>query len=264
MYLGFTRESKTLICPGGNPGYMDFMDSVTSKDRNSDLASAYGDFSEGAYKASFSSFSDIDSPEAEYCLAFHYLNGRGTHRDVEKAFALFVSSMEHGYLPAIAEVAQCYGYGIGTGTDDVKAFELFSKAAEAGDPYGMGMLSLMYLNGDGVKKDSKKAEEWSECCEDAGDIESIETEGLDLLMEGNVILARLYLMRSAVMGSPVSAKALACIYGHGEGVCRDGDEAADWEDTADCNGWDEVTRADLLDYEDWFSKYIELEELDEE
>ena len=243
---------------------MEFMDSITGMNMDSDLATAYGDFSEGAYKASFSSFSDIDSPEAEYCLAFHYLNGRGTARDAGKAFSLLVSAMEHGYLPAIAEVAQCYGYGIGTDTDDTKAFELFSKAAEAGDPYGMAMLSMMYLNGDGVKKDSKKAEEWAERCEDAGDIERIETEGMDHLMNGNVILARLYLMRSAVMGSPISAKALECIYANGEGVCRDGDEASDWEDTADCNGWDEVTRADLLEYEGWFSKYIELEELEED
>ena len=243
---------------------MEFIDSITSADENVDLRSAYGDFSEGAYKASFSAFSDLDSPEAEYCLAFHYLNGRGTQRDVGKALSLLVSSMERGYLPAIAEVAQCYGYGIGTETDDSKAFGLFSKAAEAGDPYGMAMLSMMYLNGDGVKKDSRKAEEWSERCEEAGDIERIETEGMDHLMNGNVILARMYLMRSAVMGSPISAKALACMYEHGEGVCRDPEEAADWEDTADCNGWDEVTRTDLLDYEEWFSKYIELEELEEE
>ena len=243
---------------------MDFMDSMTSKDANSDLAAAYADFSEGAYKASFSSFSDIDSPEAEYCLAFHYLNGRGTSRDAEKGFSLLVSAMEHGYLPAVAEVGQCYGYGIGTDTDDAKAFELFTRAAEVGDPYGMAMLSMMYLNGDGVKKDSRKAEEWSQRCEDAGDLERIEAEGMDHLMKGNVILARLYLMRSAVMGSPISAKVLACLYGHGEGVCRDSDEASDWEDTADCNGWDEVTRTDLLDYEDWFSKYIEWYEMEED
>ena len=192
------------------------------------------------------------------------MNGRGTARDAGRAFALLVSSMEHGYLPAIAEVGQCYGYGIGTDTDDGKAFELFSKAAEAGDPYGMAMLSMMYLNGDGVKKDSRKAEEWSERCEEAGDLEKIESEGMEYLMSGNTILARLYLMRSAVMGSPISAKALACIYEHGEGVCRDADEASDWEDTADCNGWDEVTRTDLLDYEEWFSKYVELDELEED
>ncbi len=126
------------------------------------------------------------------------------------------------------------------------------------------MLSMMYHNGDGVKKDPKKAEEWSERCEDSGDLESIEAEGMEYLLNGNYILARMYLMRSAVMGSPISAKVLACMYEHGVGVARDEEEASDWEDTAECNGWDEVTRTDILDYEDWLGEYIELDELGEE
>ncbi len=243
---------------------MAFLDSVTSHGTDSDLKGAYSEFSEGAYKASFSSFSEIGGAEAEYCLAFHHLNGKGTKRDPKEAFRLFSLSMEHGYLPAVSEVAQCMGYGIGTRMDDEGAFGLFTRAAESGDPYGMAMLSMMYLNGDGVKKDSRKAEEWSERCEASGDLEDVEAEGMEYLLSGNYILARLYLMRSAVMGSPISAKVLACMYAHGVGVARDEEEASDWEDTAECNGWDEVTRTDVLDYEDWLGKYIELDELGEE
>ncbi len=243
---------------------MSFFDGVTSQDTDSGLRGAYSELSEGAYKASFSSFAETGGPEAEYCLAFHHLNGKGTKRDPKEAFRLLKLSMDHGYLPAIADLAQCYGYGIGTRMDDAEAFRLFTKAAEAGDPYGMAMLSMMYVNGDGVKKDPKKAEEWSRLCEEAGDMESVEETGMDYLLGGNHILARLYLMRSAVMGSPISAKALACMYAHGVGVSRDEEEASDWEDTAECNGWDEVTRTDLLDYEEWFGKYVELEELEEE
>ena len=243
---------------------MAFLDNATSQSADNDLRGAYAEFSEGAYKLSFSSFSEIGGGEAEYCLAFHHLNGKGTKRDQKEAFRLFRESMGHGYLPAISEVAQCYGYAIGTSMDDGEAFRLFTEAAEAGDPYGMAMVSMMYLNGDGVKKDSKKAEEWSNRCEDSGDIEEIEVRGMDYLLNGNYILARLYLMRSAVMGSPISAKVLACMYEHGVGVARDEEEASDWEDTAECNGWDEVTRTDVLDYEDWLGKYIELGELGEE
>lgn len=243
---------------------MGFFDSLTSADTNSDLRGAYSEFSEESYKASFSSFGEISGAEAEYCLAFHYLNGRGTSRDPKKAFGLFVKSMEGGYLPAISEVGQCYGYGIGTKMDDEKAFECFTRASEAGDPYGMSMVSVMFENGDGVKRDPRKAKEWSERCEEAGDLERIEAQGIYYLNDGNLILARIWLMRSAVMGSPISAKILECMYRHGVGVAADDDEASDWEDTADCEGWDEVARTDILDCEEWLSRYIEVESLPEE
>ncbi|MCQ2084916.1 MAG: sel1 repeat family protein [archaeon] len=243
---------------------MAFLDSITGKDGNTELGQAYGTYSEGGFVASLDAFSSIDLPEAEYCAAFHYLNGKGVKKDVKKAFSMFVSSMEHGYVPALSEVAQCYGYGIGVKVDDGKAFELFSKAAEEGDPYGMSMISMMYGNGDGVKRDKKKAQEWADRCEEAGDIDTIEEIGMNHLVSGNHILARMYLMRSAVMGSPISAKALACMYSFGEGVAQDDDEASDWEDTADTNGWDEVTLEDLDGCEDWFGKFIDLEDLAEE
>lgn len=243
---------------------MEFFDAVTSADSNDDLRGAYSEFSEGSYKASFSSFGDTAGAEAEYCLAFHHMNGKGTSRDQKKAFELFVRSMEGGYLPAIAEVGQCYGYGIGTAVDDGKAFECFMRASESGDPYGMSMVSVMYENGDGVKRDPRKAKEWSERCEESGDLEKIESRGIDYLNEGNIILARIWLMRSAVMGSPISAKILECMYRHGVGVAVDEDEASDWEDTADCEGWDEVARVDILECEEWLSRYIETENMPEE
>lgn len=237
---------------------MVFLDEITGIGGDRLLNGAYAAYSEGAFAESLPSFGDIGSGEADYVLAFHYLNGNGVKRDVGKAFSLFVSSMNKGYIPAIAEVAQCHGYGIGTKVDDSKAFELFSQAAEAGDPYGMSMLSMMYRNGDGVKRDKKKADEWSEKCEDAGDIDDYEDPGLGYLAGGNTILGRLYLMRSAVMGSPVSAKALECVYAFGKGVKADDEEAGDWRDTAECNGWDEVTVEDLKGYGKWFSEFIDI------
>lgn len=243
---------------------MAFFDSITAPCDDRALKEAYDSFSEGSYKNSFASFSEIPGPEAQYCLAFHYLNGNGVKRDVKKAFELFRESMDSGYVPAISEVAQCYGYGIGVRCDDAKAFELFSRAAEESDPYGMAMVSLMYANGDGVKRNAKLADEWNERCEEAGDLDEIEEIGLRYLTSGNTILGRMLLMRSAVMGSPVSAKALYCIYSFGKGVHEDDDEASDWEDTADCNGWDEVSLDDLRGHEKWFSQFIDVDDLEPE
>lgn len=244
------------------PG-MTFAEHITRIDEEPVLKNAYTAFSEGSYVSSASEFGDSELPEAVYCLAFHHLNGRGVKKDSAKALALFTGAMEKGYLPAISEVAQCYGYGIGTETDDGKAFELFSKAADEGDPYGMAMLSMMYRNGDGVKRSNKLADEWSERCDQSGDADEIEDLGLEYLVNGNVILGRLYLMRSAVMGAPVSAKALEIIYTFGVGVKEDEYEASDWADTADANGWEDVTREDLKGYDDWFAKYIDLDDMEE-
>ena len=122
---------------------MDFLSGMTGIGDDPVLKSAYDAYSEGSYMSSLSIFEESGTPEAKYCLAFQILNGQGVQRDPKKAFALFAESMEGGFLPAVSEVAQCYGYGIGVKTDDPKAFELFSRAAESGDPYGMSMLSMM-------------------------------------------------------------------------------------------------------------------------
>ena len=243
---------------------MDFLSGMAGIGDDPVLKNAYDAYSEGSYMSSFSIFEEAGTPEAKYCMAFQILNGQGVQRNPKKAFSLFKESMDGSFLPAISEVAQCYGYGIGVKTDDSKAFELFSKAAELGDPYGMSMLSMMYRNGDGVRRNNKLADEWSEHCDSSGDPGELEDAGMEFLENGHVILGRMFLMRSAVMGAPVSAKALACIYGFGAGVHADDDEASDWEDTADANGWDDVTREDLEGHEKWFSRFIDLDEMDAE
>ncbi len=240
---------------------MEFLDFVTSSTQDPLLDEAYKHYSSGNYKLSFSSFSELKISEAQYCVGFHYLNGRGVRRSEKKALDYFISSMASGYIPAISECAQCYGFNIGARVDDEKAFSLFSKAAEVGDPYGMAMLSLMYHQGDFVKRDESLAKYWMDRCEKSGDMKKIEDIGLYYFEQGNFILGRICLMRSAVMGSPVSAKALECIYCFGAGVFHDEDEADDWYDTAETNGWDFITSADLGTHRAWFLQFLDEDEL---
>lgn len=243
---------------------MDFFDSVTSSATDPRLDEAYRHYSSGNYKSAFALFSELEVPEALYCLGFLYLNGRGVRRDTKKALECFTGSMGGEYLPAVSECAQCYGYGIGTEMDDGKAFSLFSRAADAGDPYGMAMVSMMYHEGDSVGKNEALAEEWMDRCERSGDMKRIEDLGLRYFEQGNFILGRIHLMRSAVMGAPVSAKALECIYSSGAGVFRDEDEAEDWFETADTNGWESITSADLGLHREWFLQYMDEDDLPDE
>lgn len=243
---------------------MDFFESVTSSCTDPRLDEAYRMYSSGNYRQSFALFSEQEGAEAAYCTGFHYLNGRGVRLDRAKALGCFTESMEQGYLPAISECAQCHGYGVGTEVDDGKAFSLFSRAAEIGDPYGMAMVSMMYHEGDFVKRDDGLAGEWMERCERSYDPKKIEDMGFRYLVLGNFILGRIHLMRSAVMGSPVSAKALECMYESGAGVFRDGDEAEDWYETAEMNGWDCISSKDLGVHRDWFLQYLDEDELPDE
>ncbi len=228
----------------------------TGMEESKELSAAYGTFSEGAYVPAVGMFEAISGGEALYCLGFMYLNGLGVIRDARKALSLFEKSAAEGYLPAVSESAQCYAYGIGTKTDDARAAELFTKASEEGDPYAMGMLSLMYHNGDGVRRDHKKADQLLESCENAMVLDELEDEAYSLILEGNAILGRMLLMRAALMGSPVAAKALSLMYSHGEGVRADEEESSDWEATADDNGWEDADPEDLGDMLSWFSRYI--------
>ena len=243
---------------------MDFLDTITISADDPLLDEAYRHYSSGNYKLSFAAFSDLKSAEAVYCVGFHYLNGKGIKRDVRKALECFTSAMDSGYVPAVSECAQCHGYGIGTDVDDEKAFSLFTKAAEAGDPYGMAMLSMMYHEGDFVRRDDKLAEQWMERCEKSGDMKRIEHLGLSYFEQGNYLLGRICLMRSAVMGSPVSAKALECIYDSGAGVYRDEDEAGDWFETADTNGWESISSDDLGTHRAWFLQFMDEDDLPDE
>lgn len=243
---------------------MDFFDSVTSSATDIRLDEAYRHYSSGNHRSAFALFSELDGPEAAYCLGFLHLNGRGVRRDPAKALGCFADSMGRGYLPAVSECAQCYGYGIGTGVDDGKAFSLFTEAAEAGDPYGMAMVSLMYHEGDYVERDETLAEEWMGRCERSGDMKRIEDLGLSYFEQGNIILGRIFLMRSAVMGAPVSAKALECVYDSGTGVFRDADEAEDWSETADTNGWESIRSEDLGRHRDWFLQFMDEDDLPDE
>ena len=243
---------------------MVFPAGFTSVDSDAELRSAYEILASEDSARAFQRFSEMSgagSEEARFVLAFMHMNGKGVVRDSKKAVSLLRTSSDAGFIPAVSELAQCYAYGVGVKTDDEVAFKLFSVAAEAGDPYAMGMLSLMYYNGDGVRRDHRMAEEWSQRCEDATNIDDVEERGLSALEAGNGALARLFLLRSAMMGSPVSAKALHLMYSLGLGVHADADEASDWASTAEDTGWDEVSSEDLGQHFEWFARYLSPEEL---
>lgn len=237
---------------------MSILDKFCPAEIDSDLENGYASLRDGDYAGALELFGRSPSPEADYCIAFMNLHGVGIEKNPEAGVDMLEKCVESGFLPAISDLAQCYGYGIGRDVDDSKAFELFSKASESGDPYGMLMLSFMYHTGEGTKKDRAKSELWCSRCESFREAEEFEDGGFDYLDTADYIRARILLMRSAAAGSPISAKALEIMFREGIGVSKDFEEAQDWADTAADCGWNELTSEDLGDYAEWFSSHIDL------
>lgn len=215
-------------------------------------------FSKGNYKEALEVFSEAEDGEALYAQAFMYLNGRGIKKDQNLAFALFKRSAESGYVPAFADLGECYGYGKGVKMDDPKAFESFLKGAEAGDVYCMSMVSRMYSEGEGVKKSRKSADEWDSRIPE--EYEAEEDQAFTYLESGDVIRARIGLRNCSAMGSPMSSMALSLIFEYGIGVAEDDEEAEDWNDTAEFQDFDSLSREDFRGHENWFDKYTDISE----
>eukprot|EP00475_Leptophrys_vorax_P030698 TRINITY_DN46198_c0_g1_i1.p1 TRINITY_DN46198_c0_g1~~TRINITY_DN46198_c0_g1_i1.p1 ORF type:complete len:334 (-),score=80.02 TRINITY_DN46198_c0_g1_i1:128-1129(-) len=90
----------------------------------------------------------------------------------EEAFRLYKMAAEMPQNPdpeAYYYLGLCYSGGIGTTKDPKLAFEAFEKAAKARIPRGICNLAFCYENGNGVKKDVREA---AELYEEAASLEN--------------------------------------------------------------------------------------------
>jgi TPR repeat protein len=71
-------------------------------------------------------------------------------------------SADQGNDNAQLSLALIYFHGRGTPKNDEKAFELFLKSAEKGNPISQSNLAMCYEKGCGVKIDLDKAKYWSQ------------------------------------------------------------------------------------------------------
>lgn len=112
---------------------------------------------------------DQGDAEAQSAVAVMYLTGKGTAKDVDKAFIYFQKSAEQGDAEGQAGLGYLYSRGIGTAKDYEKAFTNLSLAAEQGNSKGLTLLGMMYYYGDGKSKDTKKSFEYFSKAADAND-----------------------------------------------------------------------------------------------
>ena len=134
--------------------------------------------------------------DAQYALAFCYINGEGVEQNYAEGegFRLMKGVAEKGEnVRAINMVGSLYYYGRGTTQNYTEAFKWYREAADHDFPNALRMVGQCYQNGQGVQKDIHEAAEWYE--------------------------------RAVEKDNPYAAEALGEMYYKGEGVTKDYDKA---------------------------------------
>ncbi len=120
-------------------------------------------FKKQQYSQAFSEFLPLANEgdyRAQYYIAYLYLNGLGTPRDVKISLRYLRRSLEHNYDSAQALMGYLYSEGIGLRQNKKKALEMYEAAAAQNNISANLNLGVMYYTGDGVTRNYNKALEY--------------------------------------------------------------------------------------------------------
>ena len=87
-----------------------------------------------------------------------YLDGEGVTQSASDAALWFQKGADHGYSPAMYNLALLYAQGLGVKQDYYVAFGLFRQLAQGGDPRAQCNVGIMYILCLGTTQDAIKAE----------------------------------------------------------------------------------------------------------
>ena len=111
----------------------------------------------------FKKSADAGFEDAKIYLAFGYLEGLGTEKDVEKGKALLQSVADSGNATAIQKLAIAYNFGIGFEKDEQKSIELLrqlvTRLSQQKENYSTLITSLALLLGMGDKDAMKQVDD---------------------------------------------------------------------------------------------------------
>lgn len=103
----------------------------------------------GKAAASYREAAEKSSDWARFNLGCLLLEGKGIARDVDEAFRLFMSAVEHGHVKSLNMVGRCYEHGWGCAQNMAEAVQWFRRSAEAGDFRGQYRYA-QFLIGQGM------------------------------------------------------------------------------------------------------------------
>ncbi|GBC19526.2 kinase-like domain-containing protein [Rhizophagus irregularis DAOM 181602=DAOM 197198] len=111
--------------------------------------------------------------KAMFSLANCYKNGKGTEKNLEKAFYLYQKTAANDHINAMLYLSTCYRNGEGTEKSLEKAFYWCQKAAEKGQINAMYNLAVHYKHGEGIEKNFEKAFYWCQKAAEKGQIDAM-------------------------------------------------------------------------------------------
>ncbi len=165
-----------------------------------------------------------------------YENGKGTKKDLEKAFYWLSESAKNGNEFVQFDLGEYYQLGIGVEKDEAKAFEYYKKSNE--NLYNK-VLALLYQNDKDTGKDLKKT---IYCYNKVAEIAYLlgvwYQSGIEI--EKDEVKAFEYYKQSAEKGYNKAQKNLASLYENGEGTKKDLDKAFYWYNKAVENEYEEA------------------------
>ena len=158
-------------------------------------------------------------PDAQYRLAYCYKYAKGTEKNLTEAFKWYKEAAQQEYTDAQLSLGYSYNNGIGTEQNSAKAFEWYTKAAEKGNVTAQYNLAICYKKGTGTEKNLTKAFEWYKKSADQGDSDAQYQVAL-CYKNGNgtemdPVQALEYFEKSADRGNEKSYEKLAEMYFNG-------------------------------------------------
>ena len=116
--------------------------------------------------ASFQKSADLGYQDAKIYLAFGYIEGRGTPKDVEKGKALLLSVANSGNAAAKIKLAMAYYFGIGFEKDEKKANEillqLYQTEKDDSVLFEVAFYLMAYNEKDGIKRGDDLLDKFNE------------------------------------------------------------------------------------------------------
>ena len=170
--------------------------------------------------------------KAQSELAFSYLNGRGTKKDVLKGIECYRKAAAQGNSYAQLQLGRIYLNGEGTPKNEALALQFYLEAAKNGESYAYSKLAQIYMNGTDASKNAKEAVKWYRKAAEQGNAFAQFSIGVCYHNgEGvtkNESKAVEWFRKAAEQGYASAQINLGACYSNGEGVVKNEVEGYKW------------------------------------
>ncbi|MGM9970116.1 MAG: tetratricopeptide repeat protein [Anaeroplasma sp.] len=153
-----------------------------------------------------------------YYLGDLLYNGKGTPKNLKRAFQMFMTAATNKITDASYMVGLCYLEGSGINQDSTQAVAWFTEAAKYAHPLSQYYLGLAYMKGEGITKDIPRACQWLVHAAKQGVVEAQRDAGDCFETLGNLKGAATLYLAGAENGDAYCQEKIADCYAYGRGT----------------------------------------------